>query len=132
MPRRTQAPPVDNGNLCAALRWVGRVGNRLTATAPSRSQAGREHHITVHLVTDAVTCDCTGYTTHRHCWHVDAAREGAVRYLDTLEVLRASAPGFPELQTELLAPSRLGGVVALAWLAAKRVAAERQTTATAA
>jgi hypothetical protein len=114
------------------LRWVGREGNWLVATAASRSRAGVTYRVRVHLVTRAATCDCPSSQARGYCWHVAAAREGAWRYNDTLEVLRASAPGFPELQTELLAPARLDGVVALAWLAAKRVAAERQTTATAA
>lgn len=130
--RRRKAPSVEPDRSCAALRWVGRVGNKLTATAPSRSRPGAAHTITVHLVTDAVTCDCTGHTTHKHCWHVAAAREGAMRYNDTLEVLRACPTPFLEDQARLLAPSQLGGVVALAWLAAKRVLWERQSTAQAA
>ena len=126
--RRAAAPAVEPDRSCAALRWVGREGNWLVADAPSRSRQGVTYRVCVHLVTRAVKCTCP--STKGYCWHRAAALEGAWRYLDTLEVLRASAPGFPELQTELLAPARLDGVVALAWLAAKRVAAERQTTAT--
>lgn len=128
---RRSSAPADKGNRCALLRWVGREGNWLVADAPSRSRENATYRVRVNVRDPRITtCDCRA--KRGTCWHVAAAREGAMRYLDTLEVLRASAPGFPELQTELLAPSRLDGVVALAWLAAKRVVAERHSTATAA
>ena len=37
---------------------------------PSLSQPGHHHH--VHLDSDGrVGCTCSGWTFHRHCWHVD-------------------------------------------------------------
>ena len=130
-PRRSAAPP-DTGNRCALLRWQGREGNRLLFTVASRSAAGTEYRGSVHLVTRAVTCNCKGHTTHGACWHAAAALEGAWRYEETLEVQRTLDSDWLAQQVDVLAPSQLGGVVALAWLAAKRVLAERTDTTVAA
>lgn len=123
-PRRDSAP-VDNGNRCALLRWQGREGNWLIATVPSRSRSGVSYTVRVHLVTDAAICTCAGYTSHKHCWHVDAAHEGAWRYEETLEVQRTLDSDWLAQLVNDLSPSRLDGVVVLAWLAAQRVLAER-------
>lgn len=129
MATRAKAPAAAPLNAPALLRWQGRDGNWLTAVAKSASRPGVWHRVRVHLVTDAANCTCSGYTSHKHCWHVEAAREGAWRYNDTLEVMRTTLDdAWLALEVECLAPSQIGGVVALAWLAAKRVQAERTPT----